>query len=56
MNPNSIHEDEGMILGLVQWVRDLALLRAVVQAADSAQIPCCCGCGVDWQQQLQFNP
>ena len=26
MNPTNIHEDMGLILGLVQWVKDLVLL------------------------------
>ena len=36
-NPTSIHEDKGLIPGLAQQVKDLALLQAAVQVADAAQ-------------------
>ena len=54
MNPTRNHEVESLIPALAQWVKDLALPRAVVQVADVAQIPSCCGIGR--RLQLQFNP
>ena len=38
--------DTGSIPGLAQWVKDLALLQAVVSFTDLAQRCRCCGCGI----------
>ena len=55
-NPTRNHEVVGSILGLTPWVKDLALPWAVLQVADVARTPGCCGCGVGQQLQLRFDP
>ena len=48
-NPTRIREDAGLFPGLAQSVKDPALPWTLVQVADAAEIPHCCGCDVGWQ-------
>ena len=43
---HSVREDEGLIPGLIQWVKKPALAQGAAQFTKAAGIRCCCGCGV----------
>ena len=49
-DPTSVHENGGLIPGLSQWVKDLAMLQAMVYITDVAWIWYCCVCGIGWVQ------
>ena len=51
-NSTSIHKEVGSIPGLIQWVKDTALLQALVYVTDAAQIPCSHDYGVGLQLKL----
>ena len=55
-NPTSIPEDVGSNPELTQWVKDPALLWAVVYVADADQILYCYDCDVGQQLQLCVDP
>ena len=52
---HSACEHEGLIFGLAQWVKDLALPKAAAWVVDVVWIWSCCGCGAGSQLQVQFD-
>ena len=56
LTKNKINIQKSKMTDLSQWVKDPALPRAIVQVAEATWIWSCCGCGIDQQLQLQFDP
>ena len=54
--PTGIREDPGLSPGLPRRVKNPGLPHAAAQVTDAARIWRRCGCGVDQQLQLRFNP
>ena len=52
----SVCEDAGLIAGVTQWVKDMALSQASMKVADVAWRPHCCACGVCWKLKVQLDP
>ena len=53
---NTVCEDVGLIPGLAQQVKDLAMLQAIEQVKVASQIQSYCGCSIGLQLQLCFDP
>ena len=52
----SVSKDAGPIPGFSQWDKDLALLQAVAELADVAEIWCCHSCGVGSSCSFNLPP